>query len=152
MKRLFVIAIGAFSAFSSFDSAAQEKLPINPTNYNKAKLFEDVPQKISLRVDEMEHLFEIEVGRAVTVKFSKDFYLMGTVVSTSQDASVRSMVMRATNRQGAVFTFSKIKDQSGSFVFRGRILSRDNGDAFEIVNENGQYSLLKKNDHEIIIE
>ncbi len=152
MKTFLTAAISAFIALSGFYATAQEKAPFNPVNYSKPRIFSDVPQKINLKISEMESLFDLAVGHEVTAKFSKEFHFKGTVVSKANDASVISVVIRSSNSQGAVFTFTRIKAQDGGFIYRGRILSRNNGDAFELVQENGEYFLQKKNDHELIME
>ena len=40
----------------------------------------------------------------------------------------------------------------GSFGFLGRLVSRNSGDALELVKENGQYVLLKKGAQELYVE
>lgn len=153
MKTFKFIVLGALFSLSYFYSGAQEeKLPINQPNYNQPRLFDDVPQKVDVRISDMETLFNLSVGASVTAKFSKTFYLQGTVVSKSNDASVKSVVIKATNRRGAVFTFTQITDKEGNSVYRGRILSRDNSDAYELVKEDGNYFLKKKNYHELVTE
>jgi len=152
MKPQKLIAICAFSCFGYVHAQAQEKIPINQPDYNKARLFEEIPQKIQLKVSDMESLFDFSVGTSVTAKFSKDFYLHGTVMSKSIDATVKAVIIKATNKKGAVFTFTKITKPDGSSLYKGRILSRDNSDAFEIVKENDQYILQKKNYYEIVSE
>lgn len=153
MKALKCIVIGALLNLSYFGSSAQEQriIPPNQPNYNKPQLFADVPSKLNLKISSIEPLFALMVGSPVTVKFTKDFYLQGTVVSKAADTLVQSVIIKATNRRGAVFTFTKIKNQNG-FVYRGRILSRENSDAFDIVKENGDYVLQKKRYHEIVSE
>ena len=100
----------------------------------------------------MEYLFDISVGSSVTAKFSRDFYLQGTVVSKATDASVKAIVIKATNRQGAVFTITRIRKPDGTDIYKGRILSKNNSDAFEIVKENDEYVLQKKNYYEMVRE
>jgi hypothetical protein len=104
----------------------------------------------------MESLFDLSVGAPVMAKLTKSFYLKGTIVSKSGSAesSVRSVVIKSTTntRQGAVLTFTKIRKDDGSYTYRGRIISRESIDAYEIVKENGQYVLQKKNYYEMIAE
>lgn len=153
MKTFKFIVLSSLFCLGHFYSGAQEqKIPINQPNYNQPRLFDDVPQKVDIKVSDIETLFNFSVGTFVTAKFSKTFYLQGTVVSKSDNASVKSVVIKAVNRRGAVFTFTQITDKDGSVVYRGRILSKDNGDAFELVQENGNYFLQKKNYHELVTE
>ena len=154
MKTLKAITVCVLFSLSYFYSGAQENLRINQPDYNKPKLFEDLPQKMNVTIPDMESLLTLSVGAPVTAKLSKSFYIKGTIVSKSGDSAsaVRSVVIKSTNRQGAVLTFTRIKDTDGSFVYRGRIMSRDNSDAYEIVKENDQYVLEKKSYYEMVRE
>lgn len=154
MKNLKAIAFGAFLTLSAFISLAQEKTTFNETDYNKPKLFADLPQKMNLKIPELKDLFNHTLGSSVKIQAADRFNFEGMVVSKSddKDASIKSIVVRSANRQGAAFTFTRITNADGSFKYTGRILSFSNGDAFEVVEEKGQYFLKKKNVHELIAE
>lgn len=157
MKTLKIIAACALLTLSYFNSGAQEELRINTEpDYNKPKLFADLPQKMNITISDMESLFDLPVGTPVMAKLTKNFPFKGTIVSKSGDASttVRSVIIKSTTntRLGAVLTFTKIRKDDGSYVYRGRILSRESSDAYEIVKENGEYILQKKNYYEMVRE
>ena len=155
MKTLKIVAICALFSLNYFYSQAQEQLPpINQPNYNKPKLFDDLPQKMNLTISDMESLFDFSVGTSVMAKLTKSFQFKGTIVSKSGSAesSVRSVIIKSFTRQGAVLTFTRITNQDGSFVYRGRIVSKESIDAYEIVKENDQYVLQKKNYYEMVRE
>lgn len=154
MKTLKTIAITALFGLSFLSSKAQEKIPINQPDYNKPKLFEDLPQKMNLTISDMESLFDLSVGTPVMAKLTKTFHFKGIIVSKSGNlgTSVRSVVINSTTRKGAVLTFTRITNEDGSFIYRGRILSKESIDAYEIVKENGQYILQKKNYFEMVRE
>lgn len=157
MKTLKTIATCALFFLSYLYSGAQEELRINSEpDYNKPKLFADLPQKMNITISDMESLFDLAVGTPIIAKLTKNFPFKGTVVSKSGDAStaIRSVVIKSTTntRLGAVLTFTKIRKDDGSYIYRGRILSRESSDAFEIVKENGEYVLQKKNYYEMVRE
>ena len=155
MKTLKTIAICALLSMSYFYSGAQENLPVvNQPDYNKPKLFEDLPQKMNLTISDMESLFDLSVGTPVMAKLTKSFHFKGTIVSKSGGAetSIRSVVIKSTTRQGAVLTFTKITNTDGTYAYRGRIISKESIDAYEIVKENDQYILQKKNYYEMVRE
>jgi hypothetical protein len=154
MKTLKTIALIALLGLGYFHSAAQEKIPINEPNYNKPKLFDDLPQRMNLAISDIESLFDISVGSPVIARLTKSFQFKGTIVSKSGNSAtaVRSVVIRSMTRQGAIFTFTKISNQDGSFIFRGRIISKESIDAYEIVKEDDQYILQKKNYYEMVTE
>jgi hypothetical protein len=154
MKTLRTITIYAMLGLGFLHSGAQEKLPINQPNYNKPKVFEDLPNKMTITVSDMETLFDLPVGKPLMAKLTQDFHYKGTVVSKSgnSESQVRSVVINSITRKGAVFTFTRIKKEDGNFIYRGRILSKESIDAYEIVKENDQYVLEKKNYYEMVRE
>ena len=155
MKKQTTTALCALLCLLTMTAAAQQnKIPVNEPDYNKPRLFSDLPQKMDLRVSELETLFSVKLGETVRTILSEQFVFEGTVVSKSdpKDASVRSVVIRSTNRGGAVFTFTKTVKSGGGVAYIGRIISRNNGDAFEIIQENGNYILRKKDFNEMISE
>jgi hypothetical protein len=157
MKTLKIIAICSFFSLSYFYSGAQENLPrINEPDYNKPKLFDDLPQKMNLTISDMESLFDLSVGTPVLAKLTNNFHFKGTIVSKSGNAetAVRSVVIKSTTntRQNAVLTFTKISNGEGGYTYRGRIISKESIDAYEIIKENGQYILQKKNYYEMVRE
>lgn len=155
MKTLRTVAFGAFLSFSFLYSAAQDhELPVQQPNFNKPQLFADLPQKITLKVTDLEVLFSLAVGTDVTTRFTPGYHFSGIVVSKSDasDPNVKSVVIRSPERENAIFTFTRVRGENGEFVYRGRIISKSGSDAFELVNENNEYVLQKKNYHEIIVE
>lgn len=154
MKTLKTIAICVSFSHSYFFSAAQEKIPLNQPDYSKPKIFEDLPEKMNLTISGMESLFELSAGTPVVAKLTRNFYFKGTVISKSGSTAtdVRSVVIRSSARQGAVLTFTRIANEDGSWVYKGRIINRKSIDAYEIVKENDHYVLEKKNYYEMITE
>src|SRR5215211_7182757 len=135
-----------------FSRAQNQKTPFNEPDYNKPKLFADLPAKMNLKVSETETLFKFSVGATVSIELTDHFLFKGTIVSRADEASVKTVVIRSTNRPGASFTFTRTTNADKSFTYLGRIISRNNGDAFEIAQENGQYVLQKKNLYDLISE
>ena len=155
MKRLKSIAIGVLFALCYFSPSAQENIPLNEGNYNKPQLFSDLPDRMSLDISTLQGLFTLSRGSSVKQQLSEDFILKGVVVSKSEataNAPVTTVIIRCTSRPGAVFTFTRVVGQDESITYRGRILSRNNSDALDIVKVNNQYYLQKKNYNDIISE
>ena len=154
MKTLKTVIICVVISLGAFRSDAQEKLPINQPNYNKPKAFEDLPQKMDVSISEMESLFDLSVGETVTAKPAKGFHFKGTIVSKSGNnkSQVQSVVINSITRKDAVLTFTKIRIEDGSFIYRGRILNKGSIDAYEIVKDKDDYVLEKKNYYEMVRE
>jgi hypothetical protein len=154
MKILKASAICVLFSICYFSSSAQDELPLNEPDYNKPHLFSDMPQKMKLRISNLEDLLDLPVGASVKTLITDNFNFHGIVVSTSDAANttVKSVVIRSTNRKGATLTFTKTIKPDGTVKYLGRIMSLKNGDAFEIVKENDQYILQKKILYDLINE
>lgn len=151
MKVLKTSAIGAFLTLCVLYASAQQKVPLTEPNYNKPRIFDDLPQKMKLRVSDLKELLSLPEGASVKTFLADNFLFKGIVVSTAGSETVRSVVIRSTDRKGATLTFTEtIKD--GGYKYLGRVISLDNGDAFDIVQEDNQYVLQKKNLYDIISE
>lgn len=144
---------GAFLLLCSFLAQAQDqKFPINDPDRNKPKLFADLPPKMEVKISEMQSLFRHKVGAVVSMQVSDQFLFEGSVVSKAEDAQVKSVVIRSTNRPGAVLSFSRTQNADGSEKFVGMIISRNNGDAYEITKEKGHYVFIKKDLYDLMNE
>jgi uncharacterized protein (UPF0371 family) len=144
----------AFLMTCGVSSFAQGKVPINEPDQNKPHLFADLPDHMPIRVSNLETLFNLEIGAPVNVTLSGDFHIIGSVISKSpeKDLNVKSIVIKSINRKGAIFTYTKTVKEDGTVKYLGRIISTRNSDAYEIVKEEDQYILKKKNLYDIISE
>ncbi|MGE5519176.1 MAG: hypothetical protein ACM3VS_04540 [Candidatus Dadabacteria bacterium] len=152
LKRYAVIACFLCTAMHSI-AQGPNKI-INEPDYNKAKIFNDLPDRMNIRLVDVDALVNLPVGSPVNTVVAPNFRAIGTVVSSSEDKleDMKSVVIKLQNRQGAIFTFTKRKLEQDTYSYSGRILNKNNGDAFDLVKENGQYVLLKKGINELISE
>jgi hypothetical protein len=144
MKVLKTIAVCVLLSVCYYEGSAQS-IPINEPDYNKPKLFNDLPNKMTLRIADVDASLNQSVGSNITVQIANGLVIHGTVVSKSNeaDANVKSVVIKSSNRQGAACTLTKVFNSDGTVTYRGRIISMRHGDAFEVVLENGTYVLNK---------
>ncbi|MDB5252929.1 MAG: hypothetical protein JWP27_2098 [Flaviaesturariibacter sp.] len=154
MKHLKTGALWISLLLCSLLASSQKPAPVNEPNYNMPKLFADLPQQIAVSIPALETLLGLSEGQAVSLPLVGNARLVGVVVSRSNpaDSSVKSIVINATNRGGATFTFTRIRNTDGSFDYLGRILSYKNSDAYELVKEAGQYRLVKRHLYDIFSE
>ena len=133
---------------------AQKKIPLNEPDRNKPQLFADLPSKMPLRVQDMEGLFRVKVGGQVNTFLTDQFHFVGTVVSKSdpEQTAYSTVVVKATNRQGAFLTFTKTLGSDGIWRYRGRMISPKNGDALEIRQEGATYIFYKKSYYDLVNE
>ncbi|MDQ3279398.1 MAG: hypothetical protein M3Q06_13800 [Bacteroidota bacterium] len=146
MKVRNALAYLAFCLVCTIKVSAQENVPLNETNYNKPRLFADLPEKAPLQVSELESLLTLNVGTRVSAAIAKNVAIFGTIVSKSNpaDKAVQSVVIKSLTRQGTSFTFTRTTDADGTVSYLGRMLNRAAGDALEITREGNIYVLRKQ--------
>ena len=156
MKNLKLAAFSACLTFWTVCSIAQNaqgrSVSINEPDYNKPKLFGDLPEQINFDPTLLSVLFNTQVGQSVTVSLTQAFTISGQVVSKAEDANSTSVVVRLANRPGARLVFTKLTSQKNSVKYIGRIISMKHGDGYEITSENDQYFLKKKGIYELVTE
>lgn len=149
LKKGFICLSITFTCI--FASAQKVVLPKEP-NLNKPKLFQHVPDKVSFSVSKLTPLLKMEKGQTTDLTFSDKFIFKGTVVSSvsKYNNAIRSIVVRSADNSGANLVFSQITNPDGTTYYRGRIISFQHGDCFELKNENGQYFFIKKNLNDMV--
>jgi hypothetical protein len=157
MKNLRTSLLCAGVALISLCSSAQTKgIAINEPNYDKAKLFQNLPNTVSLTVDKLNTLLNKPVGNAVNVDFSDNasFHLEGQVISmaTQPDGKLQTTVIRSSNFKGANLTISRVTHEDGTISYTGRLISFKSGDLFELQTRNGQLMLVKRNYNDLVNE
>lgn len=154
MKFLKTGAMAALLSVCCLEALAQTTPPLNEPDYNKPKIFSDLPERLNLRTANAEALLSLPVGAQINVQLATGFTLAGTVTSVSNpaDATVKSVVIKSTNRQGAAFTFTRISKADGSYTYAGRMLSNSAGDALEISKDDSGYFIRKKALYDFIAE
>ena len=121
---------------------------------NRPSLFQNLPEKIDCRINDLSALLESEIGRNISFVFTPNLSFEGVISSVASkfDNTLQSIVVRSTNFPGAALSFAKIKKEDGTFSYVGRILSFQHGDAYEINQENGQYFFVKKGFYDLVNE
>ena len=128
--------------------------PVREPDMNRPSLFQNLPEKISCRINDLSALLESEIGRNISFMFTGSLNFQGVISSVASkfDNTLQSVVVRSTNFPGAALSFSKITKEDGTFSYVGRILSFQHGDAYEISLENGQYFFVKKGFYDLVNE
>ena len=158
MKNLRTIAACLGIPLFSLCSSAQTSntIKVNEPNYNKSKLFQELPEKIQVSMDNISDLLNGEIGSTVSLNLSGDesFRFTGDVVSvvSKYENTIQSVVVRSTNYPGARLTVSKITDANGNISYTGRIISMQHGDLFELKNVDNQLVLVKRKFHDLVNE
>lgn len=127
-------------------SAQEDKELVRPYDYNKPRLFKELPERINIKLHNFDGIFNEQIGKTVTLPFASRFTFHGTVVSRAEDvsANVKSIVIRSANKSGASLAISRFINDDNTISYKGRIVSFKHGDAYEIVVEKGAYYLEKK--------
>ncbi len=153
MKNLVKGFICLFLFFSCLQSNAQ-KPPVREPDMNRPSLFQNLPTKISCRINDLSALLQSEIGKTVSFLLVDNLNFQGVVSSVASkfDNTLYSVVIRSTNFPGAALSFSRITKEDGTFSYVGRIISFQHGDAYEINLENGQYYFVKKGFYDLVNE
>jgi len=153
MKNL-VKGIICLSVFFVCITTNAQTPPVREPDMNRPSLFQNLPEKISCRINDLSSLLESEIGKTISFSFTGTLNFQGVVSSVASkfDNTLQSVVVRSTNFPGAALSFSKIIKEDGTFSYVGRILSFQHGDAYEISQENGQYFFVKKGFYDLVNE
>jgi hypothetical protein len=153
MKNL-VKGIICLSLFLICQQSNAQTPPVREPDMNRPSLFQNLPNKISCRINDLSALLESETGKPVSFSFVNNLNFQGVVssVASKSDNSLNSVVIRSTNFPGAAFSFSRVKKEDGTFSYVGLIISFQHGDAYEINLENGQYYFVKKGFYDLVNE
>lgn len=157
MKTIRTSMLCIVFALSAYVSHSQEqKVPVNEPDYNKPRLFTNLPDKIPVSISNIDNIITAPLGRSSSFRLSDDnsIQFAGEVVSTASkyNNSIQSVVIRSDMFNGARLTISKITNADGSIRYTGRIISFQHGDLYELENHEGHLVLVKKNYHELVNE
>lgn len=135
-------------------NAQNPSVPVREPDMNRPSLFQNLPEKIICRVNDLSALLQSEIGNSVSFTLANNVNFQGVVssVATKFENTLQSIVIRSTNFPGAALSFSKLIKEDGTISYVGRIISFQHGDAYEITNENGQYYFIKKGFYDLVNE
>lgn len=158
MKNLRITVICACITVCSLYSAAQDqKVIINEPNYNKPRLFDNLPEVIPVSIDNLNNLVNSKAGVSINTTFSNDTRTApfeGNVVSSvsKYDDKVQTVVIRSTNYNGATLYISKVITEDGTIKYNGRLMSFQHGDLYVLQQKDAGFVLVKKNFYDVINE
>jgi len=152
MLAAFSVCMTFCSLCSVAQSVQNRSVSVNEPDYNKPKLFGDLPDSINFDPTYFSALFNTQVGQSVTLSDIPGFTISGQVISKADGQNSASVVVRLANRPGARLIFTKLTGANNSIKYLGRIISLKHGDSYEIVSENDQYYLKKKAINELVTE
>ena len=138
-----------------FSSSAQTTpVPVNEPNYNKPKVFADLPERFKANLSDLTSLLDLSAGAPVNVNIAPGLLLKGTVISTSNPANTtfKSVVIKTTARRESTLTFTRVTKPDGSISYIGRMISKEAGDVLEIVKDGNDYVFRKKGFYDLINE
>lgn len=145
-----LLFIGAVSA------KAQETAPLSEPDYKKAKLFSSLPENIKVSLNNLKELLKLNNGEAANSDLGEGiaFTFNGQVVSTASkyNNTIKSVVIRSSNFNGARLTFTQIINEDGTIRYTGRIISFEHGDVYELQQVEDRYEFVKKKFHDLVNE
>ncbi len=158
MKNLRTYVLCACITLCSLFSAAQDqKVIVNEPNYNKPRLFDNLPEVIPVSIDNLNDLVNAKTGASINTTLSSDAKTApfeGKVVSSVSKYAdkVQTVVIRSTNYNGATLFISKVVSDDGTIKYNGRLMSFQHGDLFVLQQKDAGFELVKKNYYDVINE
>ena len=142
---------------ATISAQQQRSAPINEPQLSKPRLFDDLPAVIPVSVSELKSMMTGTVqGKDVNVNLAdkRKSTFAGKIVSAAAkyDDKIRSVVIRSTNYHGATFTLSSSTNPDGTVTYKGRIISFQHADLFELEKRGEDYVLVKKNYYDLVNE
>lgn len=122
---------------------------VNEPDYSKPALFAELPDTVFITGTDIQSLFEKRPGELAQLKMSSSFFYTGYVKTvTSMEGPQRvSLVIQSTNKQGSALYITKITEPNGQVIVRGRIISRQHIDAYDLVYSDVNGCLLRKRNY-----
>ena len=154
MKNL-VAGITCLYLLFTLGAVAQENDHLNEPDRNKPRIFSDLPERMPIDVSLLTSTRSRAAESPIRLPLAgKVPVVQGRILSTTEkfNGALQTMIVKLDNRAGAIFTLSRITADDGSVTYRGRIVSRQAGDCYELTCENGTYILIKKDYNEMIME
>jgi len=158
MKNLRIPVLCACITLCSLFSAAQDqKVIVNEPNYNKPRLFDNLPEVIPVSIENLNGLVNTKTGTAISTTLSSDARTApfeGNVVSSvsKYENKVQTVVIKSTNYNGATLYISKVITDDGTIKYNGRLMSFQHGDVYVLQQKDDGFVLVKKNYNDVINE
>jgi hypothetical protein len=133
-------------------TSAQQIITAHKEFNAKPKLFKNVPDRLPVAATKILPLISLKAGDAANISFSEKFIFKGVVTNavTKYNGAIQTAIIKSDDYPGARFILSRIQGTDGSITYKGRIISFQHGDCFELVTENGQFILVKKNFEDMV--
>jgi len=158
MKNLRTAVICACITLCSLYSSAQDqKVIVNEPNYNKPRLFDNLPDVIPVSIDYLNGLVNSKAGVSINTALSNDVrtaHFEGNVVSSvsKYEDKVQSVIIKSTNYNGATLYISRVTTEDGTIKYNGRLMSFQHGDLYVLQQKDDGFVLVKKNYYDVINE
>jgi hypothetical protein len=158
MKNLLTSVLCAcITLCSLFSSAQDQKVIVNEPDYNKPRLFDNLPEVIPVSMENLNGLVNAKPGVSINTTLSSDAKTApfeGKVISSvsKYDDKVQTVVIRSTNYNGATLFISKVTSDDGTIKYNGRLMSFQHGDLFVLQPKDAGFVLVKKNYYDVINE
>jgi hypothetical protein len=159
MKNLKLSGLCLLCILFCATASAQGKVPLNEPDYNKPKMFGNLPDQIPVDLSELKNFINSSnaaPGSEVKLRSinNKVAGFGGTIVSSASkfQNTMQSVVVRLDNFNGATLSLSSSVQPDGTVTYTGRIINFKSGDLYELQKINDQYFLIKKNYYELVNE
>ena len=144
MKILY-LCCSLYCMLAAQPASSQVEPPLNQHPVEKAALFAQLPEKISIPASSLQHIFSAALNSNLSVALGAQARIEGTVIAKCAVSPEQlSINIRCNNFQNALLNISRITEQDGSFTYIGRIVSMRHGDVLLLWEDKGQYSFIRQ--------
>ena len=144
MKTIYYAALSLLLSFLSVAAQAQDK--------TESKSFGEFPSVIQCNNDQLLNCFNAEEGKMVTLSFSDQFSLTGTVVSNVwKYKNMQVVIIRASNFENTLFKIVKQTVENNTTILSGRILQQGGPEGYRMITDpKGNYLLEKYDTRQLV--
>ena len=136
MKNKLKLAMLCTMLIGASITKAQNSLSLN--------LFDNYSNTINCPISELDKIFNLNQGNAVTLSLSANTNLTGTIgTSVQRYANLKSVVIKLNGLQGAIFNISKRTNADNTITYVGRIINERFADGYELIKDATGYLLTK---------
>jgi len=129
----------------AYSANCQTEPPLNQHPVEKAALFAQLPEKISIPVNSLRQIFSATLNSNISIVAGTQLKIEGTVIAKCAVSPEQlSINVRCSNFQNALLNISRITDADGTVSYIGRIVSMRHGDVLLLWEDKGQYTFIRQ--------
>ncbi len=131
----------------SVNASTQSLPPINEPDNNRPLAFAGVSDSITVSTTSLSAIIEKRQGDTITINTGNGTVIEGVLelITSKYNNALKTVSIRIISPEKILFSISRILLPSDKILYRGIITGKNTGDCFELVQNDDQYTFIKKN-------